>query len=212
MPFESTAQRAWMFANKPSMAKRWAAHTPKGKKLPRHVKKSQVNDNFLGWVQDIRRSPDFNMEMRGTIPVSSIAGPWFKKADNVMSFKAGFLMRALEDGLGPDEIVKRAETACAELEKSANPFMDALGGVGKAVGLDALGGVGAGLISAPLFVGGIGGGLAGKLQNYSDQSDAGTLKLENRLMQYRRLAEEAQRQAKLKKLQEQHPGQVVPLD
>ena len=38
MPFKSQAQRKWMFAKKPEMAKRWAAETPKGKKLPEHVK------------------------------------------------------------------------------------------------------------------------------------------------------------------------------
>lgn len=36
MPFESTAQRGWMYANHPAMAKRWEAHTPKGKHLPEH--------------------------------------------------------------------------------------------------------------------------------------------------------------------------------
>jgi hypothetical protein len=38
MPFLSQAQRAWMYANKPKMAKEWAAHTPKGKQLPKRVK------------------------------------------------------------------------------------------------------------------------------------------------------------------------------
>lgn len=33
MPFKSQAQRAWMFANKPAMAKKWAKKT-KGK-LPK---------------------------------------------------------------------------------------------------------------------------------------------------------------------------------
>jgi len=37
MPFKSQAQRAWMYANHPEMAKRWEKHTPKGKKLPEHV-------------------------------------------------------------------------------------------------------------------------------------------------------------------------------
>lgn len=37
MPFKSDAQRKWMFANDPEMAKRWAAETPKGKKLPKKV-------------------------------------------------------------------------------------------------------------------------------------------------------------------------------
>jgi hypothetical protein len=36
MPFKSQAQRAWMYSNKPEMAKQWEADTPKGK-LPPHV-------------------------------------------------------------------------------------------------------------------------------------------------------------------------------
>jgi hypothetical protein len=42
MPFESEAQRKWMYANKPAMAKRWSKHTPKDKKLPEHVKKAEL--------------------------------------------------------------------------------------------------------------------------------------------------------------------------
>lgn len=34
MPFKSKAQRRWMYANKPKMAKRWSKHTRKGAKLP----------------------------------------------------------------------------------------------------------------------------------------------------------------------------------
>jgi hypothetical protein len=40
MPFKSKAQRRWMFANKPKMAKRWAKETPKGKRLPDKKKKT----------------------------------------------------------------------------------------------------------------------------------------------------------------------------
>lgn len=39
MPFESQAQRAWMYANKPDMAKEWEKHTKK-KKLKKKVKKN----------------------------------------------------------------------------------------------------------------------------------------------------------------------------
>lgn len=42
MPFVSQAQRKWMYANHPKMAKRWEAHTPKGKKLPKHVEPQMV--------------------------------------------------------------------------------------------------------------------------------------------------------------------------
>jgi len=41
MPFKSAAQRAWMYANEPEMAKKWQKHTPKGKKLPRKVSKKK---------------------------------------------------------------------------------------------------------------------------------------------------------------------------
>lgn len=33
------AQRAWMYIHKPKMAKQWSKDTPKGKKLPKKVKK-----------------------------------------------------------------------------------------------------------------------------------------------------------------------------
>lgn len=38
MPFKSEAQKKWMYANKPEMAKRWQAETPVKKKLPAKVK------------------------------------------------------------------------------------------------------------------------------------------------------------------------------
>ena len=38
VPVVSTAQRKWMHATKPEMAKRWEAKTPKGVVLPAHVK------------------------------------------------------------------------------------------------------------------------------------------------------------------------------
>jgi len=45
MPFESEAQRKFMHANKPEMAKEWEKHTPKGKKLPK--KKYPDNANKM---------------------------------------------------------------------------------------------------------------------------------------------------------------------
>lgn len=39
MPFRSNAQRGFLFANNPKVAKEFAAATPKGKKLPRKVKR-----------------------------------------------------------------------------------------------------------------------------------------------------------------------------
>jgi hypothetical protein len=42
MPFVSQAQRGWMHANHPEMAARWDKETPRGKKLPKHVKKRKA--------------------------------------------------------------------------------------------------------------------------------------------------------------------------
>lgn len=38
MPFKSQAQRAYLYANNPKVAKQWEQDTPKGKKLPKKVK------------------------------------------------------------------------------------------------------------------------------------------------------------------------------
>jgi hypothetical protein len=39
MPFKSKAQKGWMYANKPEMAKKWTAETPAGTALPKKKKK-----------------------------------------------------------------------------------------------------------------------------------------------------------------------------
>lgn len=39
MPFKSKAQRRFMYAKHPRVAKKWEAHTPKGKNLPERKKK-----------------------------------------------------------------------------------------------------------------------------------------------------------------------------
>lgn len=47
MPFKSESQRKWMYANKPDMAKRWEAETPKGnlpKRLGRKKKETRLQD------------------------------------------------------------------------------------------------------------------------------------------------------------------------
>lgn len=46
MPFKSEAQRKWMWANHPEMAKHWQSVTPKGKKLPEHVKQAAFLDEL----------------------------------------------------------------------------------------------------------------------------------------------------------------------
>lgn len=41
MPFKSNAQRKYLFLHHPKIAEEFAKATPKGKKLPEHVKKSK---------------------------------------------------------------------------------------------------------------------------------------------------------------------------
>lgn len=38
MPFKSKAQKGYLYANNPKVAKEFQAATPKGAKLPEHVK------------------------------------------------------------------------------------------------------------------------------------------------------------------------------
>lgn len=48
MPFKSSAQRRFLFAKKPEVAKEFAKKTPKGKKLPKK-KKRQKDMNIPLW-------------------------------------------------------------------------------------------------------------------------------------------------------------------
>lgn len=42
MPFKSEAQRKYLWANEPKIAKKWQKHTPKNKKLPKKVSKEDI--------------------------------------------------------------------------------------------------------------------------------------------------------------------------
>lgn len=47
MPFQSQAQRRFLYATDPKLAKEFEAATPKGAKLPEHVKKKKRNRAML---------------------------------------------------------------------------------------------------------------------------------------------------------------------
>jgi hypothetical protein len=57
MPFVSQAQEGWMWANKPEMAKKWQAHTPKGKKLPKRVKQADALSDIMGQARGMVTRP-----------------------------------------------------------------------------------------------------------------------------------------------------------
>jgi hypothetical protein len=48
MPFESQAQRAFMFARHPEIARRWASEYPNQGPLPQHVQKSPAASKVAG--------------------------------------------------------------------------------------------------------------------------------------------------------------------
>jgi len=53
MPYKSDAQRRFMHAQHPGIAKRWDAHTPKGTELPEHVggRQNRTPRGAGGWGQ-----------------------------------------------------------------------------------------------------------------------------------------------------------------
>jgi len=71
MPFKSQAQRKFFYAAEDrgelpeGTAERWEKHTPKGKKLPEHVKKAflesicdkRINDSFIKIARGLKKLP-----------------------------------------------------------------------------------------------------------------------------------------------------------
>jgi len=55
MPFESEAQRKYLWSQKPEVAKEFAKKTPKGKTLPKRAHKIENKDYYKAMVE-IRRS------------------------------------------------------------------------------------------------------------------------------------------------------------
>lgn len=121
------------------------------------------------------------------------------------AFKAGFLLRCIEEGLTTEQIAERTKIAT---EKSAEgSIWSALGGLASNIG----GITGSAGLALPLAAGGLTGYTLGKVKNRMDIEDADSMNLENRVSMYRRMAEEAQRAARLKKLQSRHPGELVQI-
>lgn len=53
MPFKSEAQRGFLFAKHPEIAKEFAAATPKGAKLPKHVKHDKKKSAHTGFMRGL---------------------------------------------------------------------------------------------------------------------------------------------------------------
>ena len=55
MPFKSEAQKRYLYANHPEMAKRWEAHTPDSASLPEHVRRSAKKKRALKRMKRLSR-------------------------------------------------------------------------------------------------------------------------------------------------------------
>jgi len=64
MPFKSKAQRRWMHANEPEMAKRWEEHTPDDADLPEHVSDDGEDDVAEAVAEMITDDPDIIIDIR----------------------------------------------------------------------------------------------------------------------------------------------------
>ena len=53
---KSKAQRKFLWANHPEIAKRWEKHTPKNADLPEHVKKAML-DSFIKIARGLKKLP-----------------------------------------------------------------------------------------------------------------------------------------------------------
>lgn len=75
MPFKSQAQRGWMHANHPEMAKEWEEHTPKGKKLPKKVKKADAGSLVSRVPDEINLDmSDMKRRLLAALGVASLGG------------------------------------------------------------------------------------------------------------------------------------------
>jgi hypothetical protein len=52
MPFRSEAQRRYLYATNPKMAKRWSKETPENAKLPERVKKKRRASSLMTALEE----------------------------------------------------------------------------------------------------------------------------------------------------------------
>lgn len=136
MPFKSQAQRKWMYANHPEMAKEWEKETPKDKKLPKKVKKKY---QFAG-QNDINMMPkdeqqkflfdllynlnqDSPAEERGLSKERAVATPMSSRED-----RSRGIISPTHKNIDVPKIPQVTKTGEYTLE-SSNPYFNAFYGL-----------------------------------------------------------------------------------
>lgn len=105
MPFKSQAQRRFMYANYPKIAKRWSKHTPKDAKLPEYV--SECYDYKDTIITDDKSEATVYFKLTDS-PVPAEMGMVFSMPDadyqfSILRSLANNTMHKFED---PNEAVK----------------------------------------------------------------------------------------------------------
>lgn len=86
MPFVSKAQRRFLYSRHPEIAKRWAAHTPKGTKLPEHIEKTASGLIFEGFIIEMEKTASFKKWIATGLLGGALTGaPGLAKAETVAS-------------------------------------------------------------------------------------------------------------------------------
>ena len=93
MPFKSKQQMRWMFANHPTMAKRWAKHTSDTKKLPEKKKKT-TQEKAADLMADVSRLA-FHMDSKSVQARMSVGSHDMNKT------AAGELLKLDAKGISP---------------------------------------------------------------------------------------------------------------
>ncbi len=85
MPFQSQAQRSFMYANHPEIAKRWETVTPKDHGLPKRIgnanPQSESHETWKKGVQRLARKPGAQRDF-GMLKPSQVARHKLSKAAN----------------------------------------------------------------------------------------------------------------------------------
>lgn len=109
MPFESDAQRRFMYAKHPRIAARWSKETPKGKDLPEHVKKAVDAAKATFAPAEIKLPPqpkpfEVHMPMPGSLS-SPIGAPSLSKLKAVATRKlaSDVVQRAIKHANGDEQ-------------------------------------------------------------------------------------------------------------
>lgn len=173
------------------------------------------------WFDAIEAHPDYDPSTKTISGRTAVRLSKQARLSTEQAFKAGFVLRCIEDGRSPEDAEALAKTAAGPIpswllslwgavSRPASTLAAGLGStvLGKGIDLGT-----AALIGAPITAGLVGGHVLGRLQNLHDRDDVDVLKHENLAAEYQRLAEQAEQKAKMRELdaRDGRPGDFIQI-